>query len=197
MSRLRGKLLQPGPLTRRRALAGASARCVDLQNEQRSGRVLIAVRTSVSSGFSIAELITVIAIVGILASVALPLAGFAARRQKEAELHQHLQKITWAIDQYCDLRSKGVIKEPPSLGQGPYPKTLIDLTKPVELIDGKKLRFLTPRDLIDPMTGRSEWRTISSTDDPDRSSTDENNVWDLHSTSSALALDGKTHYNEW
>jgi general secretion pathway protein G len=148
-------------------------------------------------GFTVAELITVTAIVGILAAIALPLARFGLRRQKEAELQQHLKKITWAIDQYNDLRTKGVIKEPPALGQGPYPKTLEELTKPIELIDGKKLRFLTSRDLIDPMTGRSEWRTVSNTDDPDSSSSNEDNVWDVHSKSTAPALDGKTHYNEW
>jgi general secretion pathway protein G len=148
-------------------------------------------------GFTVAELITVVAIVGVLASVVLPLARFGLRRQKEAELKQHLQKITWAIDQYNDLRSKGVIKAPPAVGQGLYPKTLEELTKPIELLDGKKLRFLTDRDLIDPMTGRSEWRTVSSTDDPDSSTSNEDNVWDLHSKSTAPALDGKTHYNEW
>lgn len=149
------------------------------------------------SGFSVAELITVTAIVGILASVALPVARFGLRRQKEVELKQHLRKITWAIDQYYDLRTRGVIKAAPSLGQGPYPKTLEELTKSIELIDGKKLLFLTKRDLIDPMTGRSEWRLVSNTDDPDSGSSNEDNVWDVHSMSTAPALDGKTHYNEW
>jgi general secretion pathway protein G len=148
-------------------------------------------------GFTVAELITVTAIVGILASIALPVARFGLRRRKETELQQHLRKITWAIDQYNDLRTKGVIKEPPALGQGPWPKTLEELTKPIELLDGKKLRFLTDRDLIDPMTGRSEWRLVSSSDDPDSNSSDDINIWDIHSKSTAPALDGKTHYNEW
>jgi len=148
-------------------------------------------------GFTVAELITVTAIVGILASVAIPIVRFGLRRQKEVELKQHLQKITWAIDQYNDLRMKGVIKAPLAIGQAPYPKTLEELAKPIELLDGKKLRFLTERDLIDPMTGRSEWRTVSSTDDPESSSSNEDDVWDLHSKSTAPALDGKTHYNEW
>ena len=160
-------------------------------------RVPTSMERQKSQGFTVAELITVVAIVGILASIALPMARFGLRRQKEADLQQHLRKITWAIDQYNDLRTKGVIKEPPSLGQGPYPKTLDELTKSIELIDGKKMMFLTKRDLIDPMTGRSEWQTVSNTDDPDSSSTNEDNVWDVHSKSTAPALDGKTHYNEW
>ncbi|MGH9423746.1 MAG: hypothetical protein ACRD3J_27475, partial [Thermoanaerobaculia bacterium] len=64
-------------------------------------------------------------------------------------------------------------------------------------IDGKKVMLLSKRDLIDPMTGRSEWDTVSNTDDLDSVSTNEDNVWDIHSKSTAPALDGKTHYNEW
>ena len=156
-----------------------------------------------SSGFTVAELITVVAIVGILASVAMPLANFGIRRQKELELHDKLRKITEAIDRYHELRAPsptspaGQIKDPPSLEQGPWPKTLEDLTKPIELISGQSVRLLRERDLIDPMTGKSEWITLSADDDPDTSSSNEKNVYEIHSKSTALALDGKTHYNEW
>jgi general secretion pathway protein G len=155
-----------------------------------------------SAGFTVAELITVVAIVGILASVALPLANFGLRRQKEIELHERLRKITEAIDRYHELRaqpagSPGSIKEPPSLEQGPWPKELEELTKPIELASGQKVRLLRDRDLIDPMTGKKEWNTLSADDDPDSSSGSDKNVYEVHSKSTAPALDGKTHYNEW
>ena len=161
------------------------------------------VRTTPDSrGFTVAELITVVAIVGILASVALPLANFGIRRQKEIELHERIRRITEAIDRYHELRSQPAgspagIKEPPSLEQGPWPKTLEDLTKPIELNSGQSVRLLRERDLIDPMTGKAEWNTLSADDDADTSSSNEKNVYEIHSKSTAPALDGKTHYNEW
>jgi general secretion pathway protein G len=155
-----------------------------------------------SQGFTVAELITVVAIVGILASVALPLANFGFRRQKEIELHERLRRITEAIDRYHELRAlpagnAGGIKEPPSLEQGPWPKELEELTKPIELNSGQKVRLLRDRDLIDPMTGKKEWNTLSADDDPDSSGGGGKNVYEIHSKSTAPALDGKTHYNEW
>ena len=153
------------------------------------------------NGFTIAELITVVAIVAVLAAVAMPIASFGIKRQKEVELHERLRKITNAIDQYHELRVSpnpaGAIKKPPDLGQGEYPKTLDELTKPIELNNGKKMRLLRDRDLIDPMTGKNEWTTLSDSDEPDTTQTNGNNVWEIHSKSTTLSLDGKTHYNEW
>jgi general secretion pathway protein G len=159
-------------------------------------------RKTRSSGFTVAELITVVAIVGILASVAMPLANFGIRRQKEIELHERLRRITEAIDRYHELRmqpagSPAGMKDPPNIEQGPWPKDLEELTKPIEVNSGQKVRLLRARDLIDPMTGKSEWNTLSADDDADSSSTNGKNVYEIHSKSTAPALDGKTHYNEW
>jgi general secretion pathway protein G len=155
-----------------------------------------------SSGFTVAELITVVAIVGILASVAMPLANFGIRRQKELELHDKLRKITDAIDRYHELRAlppgnAGGIKDPGDTMQKGWQKSLEELTKPIELNSGQSLRLLRPRDLIDPMTGKADWNTLASGDDPDTQSGSGDNVYEIHSKSTAPALDGKTHYNEW
>ncbi|MEA2236291.1 MAG: ral secretion pathway protein [Thermoanaerobaculia bacterium] len=159
-------------------------------------------RNAISNGFSVAELITVVAIVAILASVAMPLANFGIRRQKEIELHERLRRITEAIDRFHELALQqpggpASMKDPVSIDQGPWPKDLESLTKPIALNSGQSVRMLRERDLIDPMTGRAEWNTLSADDDADSQSTNGKNVYEVHSKSTALALDGKTHYNEW
>ena len=149
-----------------------------------------------NGGFTIAELITVVAIIAILSVMILPAIHFGTRRQKELDLRNRLQRIGAAIDRYTDMRLKGLIKKPPVLGQDMFPKDLEELTKPIELLDGKQVVLLRERDLIDPMTGKNDWTRMSSTDGFSGMSSDDN-VWDVRSSSTAMSLDGKTHYNEW
>jgi general secretion pathway protein G len=185
------------------------------RGQRAEGRNLCALRSALcarsAAGFSIAELITVVAIIGILAAVALPVARFGIRRQKEIELRDRLRKITDAIDRYHDLMTMNPNSpvrpvEMQALKSDGYPKDFDELLKGIEMSDGKTVRLVRERDLVDPMTGRPEWIVKSTTDDPDSGFTNTckvgesctaDNLFEIHSTSTALALDGKTHYNEW
>jgi general secretion pathway protein G len=78
-----------------------------------------------------------------------------------------------------------------------YPEELDHLYKGFDVGDavGTKLKYLR-RLPKDPMTGEADWTLRSSRDEPNSLFTDGINVFDVRSSSDAVALDG-TKYNRW
>ncbi len=141
---------------------------------------------------TLVELVIAITMLGILASAALPVARFEVKRQKERELRADLWEMRKAIDDYKDVADKGGIQT--KADSFNYPPDLQTLVDGVDVMTAK-VKFLRSIP-VDPMTGNAEWDLRSNQDDPDASSWGGQSVFDVHSKSTATALDG-TKYNTW
>lgn len=144
------------------------------------------------AGLTLVELIVTVAILGILASAAVPIARFKVQRDKERELRYDLWQMRDAIDKYKDACDKGAFQS--KVDSQCYPPDLDHLVKG-EDVQGKKLKFLR-RIPIDPMTGKNEWGLHSMQDDPTSDSYGGQSVFDVYTKSTGTALDG-TKYSEW
>jgi general secretion pathway protein G len=144
------------------------------------------------TGLTLVELIVTVAILGFLASAAVPLARWNIKRVKERELRTDLWQMRKAIDAYKDAADKGGIQT--KVDSQNYPPDLETLVKGVE-IQGKKVRFLR-RVPPDPMTGKQEWGLRSMQDDPTGDSYGGQSVFDVYSKSQGTALNG-TKYADW
>jgi general secretion pathway protein G len=149
-------------------------------------------RTRKQSGFTLVELIIATAILAILTGMAIPLAKVTIKRERERELRHALWELRDGIDRYKDAADRGAFQI--KVGSEGYPPDLETLINGVD-VGGKKLKFLR-RIPIDPMTGNTEWGMRSMQDDPDSDSWDGNNVFDVHTKSNGIALDG-TKYKDW
>ena len=144
-------------------------------------------------GFTLAELVMVVALIAVLSAMALPVAKFTVKRQKEAELRLALRQMRTAIDEYKRMSDQGLI--PITLGGEGYPDELENLVEGVEVVGQEtKIRFLR-RIPIDPMT-HDEWVLRSYQDDVDATSWGGENVYDVRTSSEGTALDG-TKYADW
>ena len=144
------------------------------------------------AGVTLVELVIAITVLGIMASAAIPVTRFEVKREKERRLRAELWEMRDAIDHYKDAADKGGFQiKADSFG---YPPDLETLVNGVDVMSGK-LKFLRAIP-VDPMTGQADWDFRSNQDDADASSWGGQAVYDVHSKSTATALDG-TKYNTW
>jgi general secretion pathway protein G len=124
------------------------------------------------NGFTLIEMLIVITIIGILASIAVPQMGRSVLASREAVLKEDLYRFRQAIDQY--RADKGV-----------YPPTL------EALVEEGYIRRIEE----DPFTKATDWQVVLA--EPDPNAPDEApGVYDVHSASSQLSLSGQA-YSEW
>jgi general secretion pathway protein G len=150
-------------------------------------------------GLTLIELVCCSAIILVLAGTAIPVANTWVKRRKELELRQALREIRTAIDRFQwdveHIQSMGMKLN--GTNEEHYPEKLEWLYEGFDIGDavGTKVKYLRrlPRD---PITGTDEWGTRSSRDKPGSLSTDGLNIFDVHTKSNAIALDG-TPYAQW
>jgi len=123
------------------------------------------------SGFTLIELMVVLAIVGVLLSLALPKYRHSVERSREAVLHEDLRVMRGAIDQFAGDR-------------GRYPSSLD------ELVEQRYLRAL-PRD---PVTDSTATWVLSAP--PANASGGSTGVFDVRSGAPGNSLDG-TPFEQW
>ena len=144
-----------------------------MQNEngkmKKSGKSGVII--SHAKGFTLVEILVVLAIIGILVTIAQPDLRYAVIKAREAVLKDDLFQMRDAIDQfYAD--------------NGKYPAELTELTNQTD-----RSRSYLRQIPKDPFTGNADWITVALEGE-------ETGVFDVHSASPLVALDG-TSYNSW
>lgn len=152
-------------------------------------------------GFTLIELVVTVAIIGILAAGALPLAELAAQREREGELRLALRQIRSGIDAYKAAYAEQRIEQ--RVDASGYPPDLASLAKGVSDVrdpEGKKIYFLRriPRDPFnrDPsLPPEDSWGKRSYASPPD-DPVEGKDVFDVYSRAAGVGLNG-VPYREW
>lgn len=153
-----------------------------------------------SRGFTLIEMLVVLAMLGVLASAARPLLEVSVQRSREHELRQALRTLRDALDAYKRAADGGSI--PMSPEDSGYPKTLqqlVDGVADAKSPNGRRIYFLRrmPRDPFAPadLAAVDTWglRAYDSPADEPRAGRD---VYDVFSRSERKALDG-SRLKDW
>ena len=152
-------------------------------------------------GFTLIELVVTVAIIGVLTGAAMPLLQLAARREREAELHQSLRVLRSAIDAYKAAADSGRIRR--EVGDSGYPPNLAVLVDGIEDQQNEKktmMYFLrrVPRDPLFPdssVAAADTWG-LRSYKSPPSDPQPGDDVFDVHSLAAGTGLNGIA-YHDW
>lgn len=151
-------------------------------------------------GFTLIEVLVVLAILGLLGATARPLLELQVQRGKERELREALRTLRGAIDAYRQAALNGQVSRLPD--ETGYPPNLAVLTKGVpDMRSGtnQQIYFLRrlPRDPFADaaLPAADTWNLRSASSPPDASQPGRD-VFDVMSKIDRKALDG-TVYSQW
>jgi general secretion pathway protein G len=154
-----------------------------------------------STGFTLIELVITIAIVGLLASIAVPTMELVMQRHKEQELRLALREIRKGIDAYKQAYEEGhMLKIVGDSGYPPTLKVLVDGVPDATDPDLRKIYFLRriPPDPLssDPyLEPERTWGLRSYESDAD-SPTEGKEVYDVYSLSTGTGIN-RVPYRQW
>ena len=133
----------------------------------------VTTRRQGEGGFTLIELMIVMAIIGILAAIAIPRYVQMVNRAKEAVLKEDLHTMRNAIDSYTVDKEKA-------------PQGLEDL------VTGGYLKTIP----IDPITSRADTWIVGQSQDLTTIQETQGGIDDVHSGSQAISSEGTT-YTTW
>jgi len=154
-------------------------------------------------GFTLIEMVVTLALVGILASAALPLYEVTVTRQKEAELRLALRTLRNALDAYKAAADSGqIVKEALDTGYPPSLEVLVNGVDVPGALPGMPARIYFLRHIpIDPFapdptqSAAQQWALRSYASPPDDPQPGAD-VYDVASKSDRIGSNGVS-YRLW